>query len=255
MSRFSDPEESGRPPEDLGAWLAAGMRRTEALAWRKWNFDLAEAKQWRAVGVQEALIAAQWQVAGVVPGAVADWIKARITVGEAIRWHEFGFNLDQAREHTKAGRTPDDAYNQGNRSTPLAKYMPRTFAAAAGAPVERIQKFLNSGVPHNVMSSYLQLQWTDEQAISWAKNGIQAWDAKLWLTIGLVADEAADLLKDNKKPADVIKEWWRAGIPYDEVADWIGAGLTSEEAVAQRESGVTVEQAAALRALRRGGGL
>jgi hypothetical protein len=67
--------------------------------------------------------------------------------------------------------------------------------------------------------------------------------------------DRGELTKEKSTPADVMKEWWRAGIPFDEMADWLGAGLTSEEAVAQRESGVTAEQAAALRALRRGGAL
>ncbi|HEX4700668.1 MAG TPA: hypothetical protein VH352_00940, partial [Pseudonocardiaceae bacterium] len=83
----------------------------------------------------------------------------------------------------------------------------------------------------------------------------QAWDARMWQAIGLTAAEAGELSKADQTPATVIKEWWRAGIPFDEVAEWIGAGLTSAEAVTQRANGVTVEQAAALRALRRGGAL
>src|SRR6202000_3379916 len=53
MRRFNDPDDRNRPPEDLTAWLAAGMRRVDALAWRRWNFTLADAKQWRAAGINE----------------------------------------------------------------------------------------------------------------------------------------------------------------------------------------------------------
>jgi hypothetical protein len=53
------------------------------------------------------------------------------------------------------------------------------------------------------------------------------------------------------RPLTVIRDWWRAGIPFDEVADWIGAGLDARQAGAQREQGVTAADAAQLRAQRR----
>jgi hypothetical protein len=253
MRRFNDPDDRNRPPEDLTAWLAAGLRRVDAQAWRRWNFTLAEAKRWRAAGVGEALTAAQWQVAGADPDTVGAWLDARITVGEAIRWHEFGFDLKQAREYTKNGRTPDDAYNQRFAARPATP--PAAMSGTLGATIagSRVGAFVKAGVPHNVMAGYLQIQWVDAEAVAWSRQGIQMWDARMWQTIGLTPVEAAELEKAKTKPTDVIRDWWRAGIPYDEVADWLGAGLTPEEAVSQRESGVTVEQAAALRALRRGG--
>jgi hypothetical protein len=247
VRRFNDPEDRNRPPEDLTAWLAAGLRRVDAQTWRRWNFTLADAKKWRAAGVAEALTAAQWQVAGADPVTVGEWMDARITVGEAIRWHEFGFDLDQAREHTKKGHSPDAAYQQGKQA------IAGGGTASYGNPGGRVQAFLTAGVPHDVMVGYLQSQWTDADAIMWAKQGIQSWDARMWQAMGLTATEAGELTKAKSTPADVMRDWWRAGIPFDEMADWLGAGLTPAEAVAQRESGVTAEQAAALRALRRGG--
>ena len=76
--RFDDPEDRDRPPEELTAWLAAGLRRVEALAWRRWNFTLADATRWRAAGVPEALQAAQWQAAGVHPDTVRGLIRGQI---------------------------------------------------------------------------------------------------------------------------------------------------------------------------------
>jgi hypothetical protein len=254
MRRFNDPDDRNQPPEDLTAWLAAGIRRVEALAWRRWNFTLADATAWRAAGVAEALTAAQWQVAGADPATVGDWFAARITVGEAIRWHEFGFSLEQAKEQLRNGRGPEDAYDRRGQSTgpatTLASFGQTIAAQVAGG---HITAFLQAGVPHAVMGGYLAGQWTDADGVAWARQGIQAWDAKLWREIGLTPAEASELTKEHLAPMDVMRAWWRAGIPFDEVADWLGAGLSPEEAVSQRESGVTVEQAAALRALRRGG--
>jgi hypothetical protein len=254
VRRFNDPDDRNRPPEDLTAWLAAGLRRVDAQAWRRWNFNLDDAKRWRAAGVNEALTAAQWSAAGVNPTTVRGWMDAQIAVADAIRWHEFGFNLEQAREHAKKGHNPEQAYSQRTGTTSTVG--PMTAAQVSTSSIgSRIQSFLKAGVPHQVMGSYLQTQWTDDEAIAWSKEGIQAWDAKVWRTLGLTTAEAAELHKADMTPTQVIQEWWRAGIPYDEVADWLGAGLSAAEAVEQRASGVTVEQAAALRALRRGGAL
>jgi hypothetical protein len=249
MSRFDDEDER---PEELTSWLAAGLRRVAALSWRRWNFTLDEALTWRTRGVAEPLLAAQWQAAGVQPDTVGDWIDARIGPGEAIRWHEFGFGLDEARTYTKNGQTPDQVFQQRNLMSQIAPQITGRSARSIQA-TEGIHQLLQSGVPHEVLRGYMEAQWFDSTAIAWAKQDIQAGDARLWQGLGLTASEAGELRKADRTPVEVIQEWWRAGIPFDEVAEWLGAGLTAEEAVAQRASGVTVEQAAALRALRRGG--
>ncbi|WP_158893567.1 hypothetical protein [Amycolatopsis anabasis] len=250
MTRL-DPEQ---PPENLTAWLAAGWRRPEAQAWRRWNFTLDQAREWRESGVAEALTAAQWQAAGVEPRAVGDWVAARITSAEAVRWHEFGYDLEQAREHAKQGRGPDEAYQQETiaRRFTGGSRQPRMAAARSG---ERIQAFLKAGVQHDVVRGYLSADWLDDTALAWAEQGIQVWDARIWKSLGLTPAEAAELQQAEVTPMRAVEEWWRAGIPFDEVADWLGAGLTAAEAAEQRAAGVTVEQAAALRALRRGGAL
>jgi hypothetical protein len=255
MRRFDGGDDGSRPPEDLGAWSAAGWRRIDAVAWRSWNFTLAEAQRWRKAGVTTALSAAQWQTAGVDPDTVRDWMAAKIGSAEAIRWHEFGYDLEQAREQQKLGRGPDEAYNKrrGARSMPA---MPHTrFAAFGGIGQQGVwQALFHAGVPASTLADYMRLQWFDDVAVSWARAGVFASDAKVWIRIGLTPAEARQLQDADATPLDVIEKWWRAGIPFEEVADWLGAGLTPEEAVAQRAAGVTVDQAAALRALRQGGG-
>jgi hypothetical protein len=118
----------------------------------------------------------------------------------------------------------------------------------------KAQAFSNAGVSPQVLGGYLHSKWLDDDALPWAKCGIQASDARAWKMIGLTAAEAGELHKKDVQPLEVLRDWWEAGIPFEEVADWLGAGLTPAEAVAQRASGVTVEQAAALRALRNGAG-
>ncbi|MGH3767092.1 MAG: DUF2201 family putative metallopeptidase [Pseudonocardiaceae bacterium] len=94
------------PPQDLTAWLRAGLRRVEAVQWRRWRFNLEEAQAWRAAGVSVALTAAQWCTAAVTPGTVDQWRAAGIGPGEAVRWHEFGVDLPRAVQ-IKAATSPD----------------------------------------------------------------------------------------------------------------------------------------------------
>jgi hypothetical protein len=247
MRRFDDEDE----PEDLTAWLAAGLRRPEARVWRRWNFQLNEALTWRKAGVREALTAAQWQAAGATPATVGKWIAAGITPSDAVRWHEFGYTLEQASEHVKEGRGPAEAFEKRRHtSTQSMRFVGGGVSPIARGTRERMQRFMSGAVPQEVVAGYIAAQWLDDEAYEWATQGVQVSDAKIWRKIGLVPAEAKDL----SDPLQVIEDWWRAGIPYDEVADWLGAGLTAAEAIEQRAAGVTREQAAALRALRRGGG-
>jgi len=89
------PDDS--EPEELRAWLASGFGREDAEVWRRWRFTLAQADAWRREGVGDGLLAAQWQTAGATPDTVRDWQAVDIDAPEAVRWHEFGFNLDGAK--------------------------------------------------------------------------------------------------------------------------------------------------------------
>ena len=236
------------PPEDLSAWSRAGFRRSDAKEWRRWRFELPEAEAWRVAGVGRPLTAAQWRTAAVTPETVKDWIAAGIGPGEAVRWHEFDIDLETAARLTKEGKLPGSAKMLQVIHSQSAAFAEMTEDQRKLH--EAMQRFHTSGIPPQVAGSYHIEQWYDDEALSWARNGVQAQHARFWMAFGLRPTEVAEL----GDPAEVIARWWRAGIPYDEVADWIGAGLSPEEAVQQRAEGVTVEQAAALRALRQAGG-
>jgi hypothetical protein len=233
----------------MAAWLRAGLRRTDALAWHRWNFDLEAALSWIAAGVPEALAAAQWQTAGVKPDTVTGWHAAGIDATEAVHWHELGFDLDAAREHRSQGRDPQQAYGE-NR--------PSWFSPGSAPPEyesfgigDAMRQFLRAGVSGSLIGGYLQAQWVDPEALVWAKHGVNAYEAAVWRELGLTPGEAAELAAAGNTPLEIVREWWRAGIPFDEVGDWIGAGLDVRQASAQREQGITVAEAAKLRARRR----
>jgi hypothetical protein len=121
------------------------------------------------------------------------------------------------------------------------------YGQRGGGPV---QKFVEAGVPPQMLHSYLARQWYDDEAVAWAKEGVGGAEAPIWKALGLRPNEAGRLVRTGVTLADTVRDWWRAGIPIGEVADWIGAGLTPKEAVGQRAKGITAEHAAALRALR-----
>ena len=84
-----------------------------------------------------------------------------------------------------------------------------------------------AGVDPRVIHSYAQHQWTDESAVAWAKQGIEANEAYMWHELGLKPAEAGRLELLGRTVGDVVREWWTAGIPFEEFADWIGAGLSA----------------------------
>ena len=252
-TRVGADEPDHGEPEKLADWLAAGFAREDAENWRRWRFKLARAEAWRQRGVLDGLRAAQWQTAGVTPGTVEAWRAAGIGAPEAVRWHELGYELDAVRAEKQKGNGPEQAFAQANQAR--SAYVSSRSIGASGRLARRgpgglVAHFQQSGVDPRIMHSYMQHQWFDEEALEWAKQGIEAQDAYTWYELGLTASEAGRLTIHGRSPGDVIREWWSAGIPFSEVGDWIGAGLSAQEAVEQRMNGITTEQAAALRALR-----
>jgi hypothetical protein len=97
-----------------------------------------------------------------------------------------------------------------------------------------VQAFVEAGVPPHLLHSYMARQWLDDEAVTWAKEGIDGAEAPVWKALGLHPQEAGGLDRKGVTLADTVRDWWRAGIPIGEVADWIGAGLTAREAAGQR---------------------
>jgi hypothetical protein len=121
------------------------------------------------------------------------------------------------------------------------------YGQLGGGPV---QAFVEAGVPPQMLHSYMARRWFDDEAVAWAKAGIDGAEALIWRALGLRPDQARRIDRKGATLADTVRDWWRAGIPIDEVADWVGAGLTPNEAAGQRAKGITAEHAAAMRALR-----
>jgi hypothetical protein len=243
----SDPDDE--EPEDLAAWLVAGFEVPSAEVWRRWRFSIAQAKTWQSAGVHEGLHAAQWSTAGVQPATVEAWRAAGINAAEAVRWHEFGYGLEAARAERQKGNGPDAAFASSHVQTTASLNVVRSARGAFASPIRRLR---DAGVEPRIMQSYMQHQWIDDDAVEWAKHGIEANDAYTWHELGLTAAEAGRFQVLGRTPGQVIAEWWTAGIPFQEAAEWIGAGLSADEAAEQRARGITAEHAASLRALRQG---
>ena len=246
---FAEPDDS--EPEELAEWLAAGFKAENGEVWRRWRFSIARAQAWVAAGVAEGLHAAQWSTAGVTPDTVQEWRAEGIEASEAVRWHEFGYGLEDARTEKGKGHGPDQAFAQADPQLPGGPTVRIVTTGSAGGGFGNSMRGLReAGVDPRIIHSYLQHQWMDESAIAWAKQGIAAQDAYLWHELGLTAAEAGRLELIGRTVGDVVREWWTAGIPFEEFAHWIGAGLSAAEAVEQRARGITAEHAASLRALR-----
>jgi hypothetical protein len=251
----------GIPRSEAERWWDSGFDLGEALRWRE-RFGVEEAVSWRTAGVTNLAEARSWGVAGVEAGDVAGWRDAGIGFAEAAAWHEFGYSLEEARQRKAEGKTPSETFlgrvrkmrtqrGQGH-STQMGSGQIVLGGSGAAGPPATMQRFLERmrGVNHRLIHGYFMRQWVDDEALSWAENGIDAADALAWKEFGISAAEAGRLTKAGHTPAGTMRAWWQAGIPVDEVAAWLGAGLTPEEAAAQRLNGVTAERAAVLRALR-----
>lgn len=84
----------------------------------------------------------------------------------------------------------------------------------------------------------------------WVRVGVDAVSAQLWTILDVSPELAARLQREGVRAAEVIDQWWRAGMPLEEVSAWLAAGLTCDEALQQRSDGVTPAQARAFGALR-----
>jgi hypothetical protein len=252
-TRIDASEPDDRDPEEIAVWVAAGFDAEDAEIWRRWRFTIPRAEAWIKAGVSQGLHAAQWMAAAADPHTVQAWREAGIEASEAVQWHEMGYDLGSARAEKAKGLGPTEAFAQShaNRGASLGNVQMSPGARTTGwVAIGGPRGLQASGVDPRIMHGYIQRQWLDEDAMAWAKEGIEAPDAYTWHGLGLTATEAGRLALQGRTPGEVIREWWTAGVPFEEVANWIGAGLSAGEAVDQRSRGITAEQAATLRALR-----
>ncbi len=263
------PERDDRGPFDPEQWRALGMSKEDGLLWFKHRIGPRDALRWQRAGVAEPIDAVRWKIAGVGPDTVREWIYAEINAREAVAWNELGFSVAEARKHKRARRTPVQAYGRKQRlfmagapgpSGPAGRggrTPPQIASASSGSSVPRrvsdAHRFVEAVGRSNsqVLHSYMERQWFDDEAIAWASHEIEATEADAWKELGLTPVEAGRLQKQGMSAIQAAKAWWQAGIPFEEVADWIGAGLTPEEAAEQRAKGVTAERAAVMRSLRK----
>jgi hypothetical protein len=85
-----------------------------------------------------------------------------------------------------------------------------------------------------VINSYFQDRWLDDQASSWAVHNVSAPHARVWIEFGIAPADAARLIAQGDTLASTIRTWWDAGIPSSEMADWIASGCSPTEAADRR---------------------
>jgi hypothetical protein len=224
--------EAGVPPQMLHSYMTRQWFDDEAVAWAKAGIDGAEAPVWKALGLHPGEAGRLDRQGATLADTVRDWWRAGIPVGEVADW-------------IGAGLTPEEAFRERSGRGVAS---PRVMPGRPGGG--RAQKFIEAGGPPQMSHGYMTRRGSDDEAVAWAKAGIDGAEAPVWKALGLHPGEAGRLDRNGATLADTVRDWWRAGIPVDEVADWIGAGLTPEEAAGQRAKGITAERAAALRALR-----
>ncbi|MEU6718905.1 hypothetical protein ABZ897_46200 [Nonomuraea sp. NPDC046802] len=240
---------------DPNPYLAAGIPQDEARRWWHWHLTAEQARAWRRAGVTDPALAVQWATAHITPETVGACHVAGLSAAEALLWHEYEFELDDALTYRKQSLTPDQAFDlvrgrePGSRDDPFGSLMAFT---GGGEPQDPTQRFLARAGRADalVVYGYIKENWTDDEAGAWAGHNIDAATARMWKELGLRPSEAARHVRRGLGPMAVARAWWQAGIPFEETASWAGAGLTPAEAAGERARGVTAEQAEALRALR-----
>lgn len=253
----------GRDGFDPIPYRVFGFPSVEAREWWKRSIPAKDADRWRSVGVHLPVRAAQWTAAGITPDTVGDWLANGFEADEVVHWHEFGFGFEAALDNKRAGKTPEQAFEElrggaravsGGHATPgedIGGFFGFDDGGSQQKHADDAQRFVRAvrGAKSDLLLGYITRQWLNDEAIAWASLGIDIASAFAWKELGIKPSEAARFVRQNRTPMMVAMEWWRAGVPVEEVAAWIGAGLTAAEAVEQRDHGVTAEQAEVLRSL------
>jgi hypothetical protein len=233
-------------PEPLQDWRDHGFTVADARRWISANFAIDEAERWRYAGVYNGREAREWRTAGSSPYNVERWLRAGMTPRESVRWREFGFSADEAVHRHLAGERPGMRKRWWRRTQP-ALVTNRDIPIDA-AELQALRTLLREGIPVALARTFVDLKWDGAQAVSWARREIDPASARLFQALGFTPDEAKRALAAGSA-IELMKAWWRAGVPLDEMATWFGAGYTPERASDERSSRESVEQAEILRAL------
>lgn len=240
-------------------YARVGIDVEQTRAWRRWGIDPIDAARWSQAGVDDPVEATRWRPEAA--GHIASLLEAGMTSELLARWREHGASTEQALHELSSGRNPEDYQSASTRGSVRSSM--RAMAGQRGGRARAVCEATpppdhDPDIGSQAMSafgshfaSYIGIGWSDDAAKTWAKEDIDALDARDWMALGLSPVEAAECEREGLGATDVGLIWWRAGFAPEEVADWLGAGLTPQEATRQKADGVTVEQAAVLRSLRR----
>ncbi len=223
--------EAGVPLQVLHSYIARQWFDDEAVAWATEGIDAGEAPVWKVLGFRPKEARHLLCNGARLADTVTHWWRATIPIGEVAGW-------------IGAGLTPEEAFRQRSTGMAIGGVPP------GGPDWGPIQAFVEARIPPPMLGGSLARQEFDDEAVAWARQGIDGAEAPLWRALALRPSEVRRLVRNGTTLADTVRDWWHAAIPIGEVADWIGAGLTPEEAAGQRANGITAEHAAALRALR-----
>lgn len=239
---FDTPEPE---PEDLYAWTARGFAVAEARRWINAGFVLDAAERWRERGVYRPGPARTWRAAGLTPYTVGPALRAGMEPGDAVRWHELGYDRAEAAERHLAGERP----HPRRLFARLFRRQRDRDLDLDDAQAETMTALLRAGVPSASARAYLDAGWRGPEPLPWARAGVNATQAVLYRALGFTPKEAARSAEAGRDAEELLRTWWDTGVPRQDVAAWVIAGFSPEEAAGAVAAGSTVEQAAPPRSL------
>ena len=170
--------------------------------------------------------------------SVSDWRNAGAGDEEARAWSEQGLSVQDWSEWHQIGLPPAIVKRMKTR---------RLSAQVVGEEVRRQRETVASDLRFvgavgaaetSIINSYLAQDWTDDDALVWAREGLDASVARTWIALGLAAADVERIRAQGADLATFVRSWWAAGIPLGEVASWARAGRSPEQAAAERAKGL-----------------
>ena len=161
--------------------------------------------------------AAPWTAEGVPADEARIWWAYGLSPPQASEWRKAGVSAASAQQLAKAGITPDQAVTHREEDV-----------AILGAAAHFSDKI--GDCDPTVAQTYLLERWYDDEAVQWARSGIDAPHARVWAELGLAPSDGYRLISQGETLVSVLRAWWNTRIPLDEVPAWVGAGHSPREA-------------------------